>query len=91
MLKGHGLDGHGDLDVRLPEHLLETVEGQARQLGLDEVRPVLHHDLELPVPLLRLPDWDEVEHVHTLGHLPLLLAFVTTELDAADLPVNLFK
>jgi len=30
MLKGHGLDGHGDLDIRLPEHLLETVEGEAR-------------------------------------------------------------
>lgn len=37
MLKGHGLDGHGDLNIRLPEHLLETVEGEARQLGLDQV------------------------------------------------------
>ena len=85
MLKGHGLDGHGDLDVRLPEHLLETVEGEARQLGLDEVRAVLHHDLELPVPLLRLPDWDEVEHVHTLGHLTFFLALVAAELDTTDL------
>ena len=84
MLKGHRLNRHGDLDIRLPEHLLETVEGQARQLGLDEVRPVLHHDFQLPVPLLRLPDWDEVEHVHTLGHLPLLLALVAAELDTAN-------
>lgn len=87
VLKGHGLDGHGDLDIRLPEHLLKTVEGQARQLGLDQIGSILHHDLELPVTFFALPDWDEVQHVHTLGHLPLLLALVAAELDTADLQI----
>ena len=37
MLERHGLDGHRYLDICLSEHLLKTVEGQARQLGLDQV------------------------------------------------------
>ncbi len=43
--------------------MLEAVEGEARELGLDEVRAVLHHDLELAVALGALPLRDEVEHV----------------------------
>ena len=54
---------HG-VDVDLAEDLLERVEREARELGLDEVRAVLHHDLELAVALGALPLRDEVEHVH---------------------------
>jgi hypothetical protein len=53
---------HG-VDVDLAEDLLERVEREARELGLDEVRAVLHHDLELAVALGALPLRDEVEHV----------------------------
>ena len=52
------------VDVDLAEDLLERVEREARELGLDEVRAVLHHDLELAVALRALPLRDEVEHVH---------------------------
>ena len=57
------LRGEQAVDVRLSEDLLEAVEGEARELGLDEVRAVLHHDLELAVALGALPLRDEVEHV----------------------------
>jgi hypothetical protein len=53
---------HG-VDVDLAEDLLQRVEREARELGLDEVRAVLHHDLELAVALGALPLRDEVEHV----------------------------
>lgn len=59
-----GLRAEEVVDVRLAEDLLERVEGEARELGLDEVRAVLHHDLELAVALGALPLGDEVEHVH---------------------------
>jgi hypothetical protein len=36
-----GLDGEEVVDVYLAEDLLEAVEGEARELGLDEVRAVL--------------------------------------------------
>ena len=62
--EGEGLRGEHGVDVDLPEDLLEAVEGEARELGLDEVRAVLHHDLELAVALGALPLRDEVEHVH---------------------------
>jgi len=55
--------GEHVVDVGLAEDLLEAVEGEAGELGLDEVRAVLHHDLELAVALGALPLWDEVEHV----------------------------
>ncbi len=42
---------------------MQRVEREARELGLDEVRAVLHHDLELAVALGALPLGDEVEHV----------------------------
>jgi hypothetical protein len=42
---------------------LQAVEREARELGLDQVRAVLHHDLELAVALGALPLRDEVEHV----------------------------
>ena len=32
-----GLQIHGKTDVRFAENLLQAVEGQARQLGLDQV------------------------------------------------------
>ena len=61
--KREGLGAEEVVDVRLAEDLLERVEGEARELGLDEVRAVLHHDLELAVALGALPLGDEVEHV----------------------------
>ena len=39
--EGEGLGGEGVLDVGLAEDLLERVEGEAGELGLDEVRAVL--------------------------------------------------
>ena len=59
-----GLRAEHGVDVDLAEDLLERVEREARELGLDEVRAVLHHDLELAVALGALPLRDEVEHVH---------------------------
>ena len=61
--KRERLDGEEVVDVYLAEDLLQTVEGETRELGLDEVRAVLHHDLELAVALGALPLRDEVEHV----------------------------
>ena len=40
---------HRDPDIGLSEDLLQRVEGEARQLALDQVRPVLHHDSQLAV------------------------------------------
>ena len=64
LFEGEGLRAEHGVDVDLAEDLLERVEGQARELGLDEVRAVLHHDLELAVALGALPLRDEVEYVH---------------------------
>jgi hypothetical protein len=64
LVEGQRLRGEHGVDVGLAEDLLERVEGEARELGLDEVRAVLHHDLELAVALGALPLRDEVEHVH---------------------------
>jgi predicted transcriptional regulator len=58
-----GLRAEHGVDVDLAEDLLQRVEREARELGLDEVRAVLHHDLELAVALGALPLRDEVEHV----------------------------
>jgi hypothetical protein len=57
------LRGEEVVDVCFSEDLLEAVEREARELGLDEVWAVLHHDLELAVALGALPLGDEVEHV----------------------------
>lgn len=57
------LRGEELVDVCLSEDLLQAVEREPRELRLDEVRAVLHHDLELAVALGALPLWDEVEHV----------------------------
>jgi hypothetical protein len=43
------VDRHRDPDIGLPEDLLQRVEREARQLALDEVRAVLHHDAQLAV------------------------------------------
>jgi hypothetical protein len=64
LVEGQRLRGEHGVDVGLAEDLLERVEGEAGELGLDEVRAVLHHDLELAVALGALPLRDEVEHVH---------------------------
>jgi hypothetical protein len=61
--EGERLRAEHGVDVDLAEDLLERVEREARELGLDEVRAVLHHDLELAVALGALPLRDEVEHV----------------------------
>ncbi len=58
--KGERLHSEEVVDVRLAEDLLEDVEGEDRELGLDEVRTVLYHDLELTVALGTLSLWDEV-------------------------------
>jgi hypothetical protein len=52
--RGHGLLKHR-FDVLRLEALLKRVEGQAGQLGLDEVGPVLHDGLELDVAVRALP------------------------------------
>lgn len=70
-------------DVGLAEDLLEGVEGQARELGLDEVGAVLHHNLQLPVPLLALPARHEVQQVHALVRAAVLFARFARELDGA--------
>jgi hypothetical protein len=70
-------------DVAFSEDLLERVEREAGELGLDEVRAVLHHDVQLAVALLALPGRDEVEHVHALVGLAVLLALLAAELDGA--------
>ena len=56
--------GEHVVDVGLAEDLLQTVEGEARELGFYEIWAVLHHHLELAVALRALPLRDEVEHVH---------------------------
>lgn len=47
--EGQRVYGHRDPDIGLSEDLLQRVEGEARQLALDQVRPVLHHDSQLAV------------------------------------------
>jgi len=79
------LDRHRDPDVGLAEHLLQRVEGEARQLALDQVRPVLHHDAQLAVALRRLPHRHEVQAVHALVADPVLDALLARELDAPRL------
>jgi len=48
--EGQGVDRHRDTDVGLSKYLLQRVEGESRELALDEVRAVLHHDAQLAVP-----------------------------------------
>jgi hypothetical protein len=74
-----------DPDIGLAEDLLQRVEGEARQLALDQVRPVLHHDAQLAVALRRLPHRDEVQAVHALVADAVLDALLARELDAARL------
>jgi hypothetical protein len=52
--RGHGLLKH-DLNVLRLKHLLKRVEGEPAELGLDQVRPVLHDGLELDVAVGALP------------------------------------
>ncbi len=88
------------IDVLWSEALLERVEGQAAELGLDEVCgevvrewkqkilvnqenltwPVLHNSLQLHVLITALPPRHQVQHVHTIRSLPVLLAFVARQL-----------
>ena len=57
------------LDVLLPENALLAVEREPCKLRLDEIRAILHDDLESLVACARLPRGDEVQHVHALlGH-----------------------
>ena len=86
--KGLSGMGSGSSAIAIAMSLLRktswAVEGEARQLRLDEVRAVLHHDLELAVPLLALPHRHQVQHVHALRMLALRLAPLAAELNAAD-------
>jgi len=68
--RGHGLLKH-ELDVLRLKHLLQRVEGQPGQLGLDKVRPVLHDGLELDVPVGALPPAPEqAQYIFMLGKDP---------------------
>ena len=64
------------------EDLLVGIEGQAAQLALDEVRPVLHDGLELHVAVRALPSGHEVQHVHARRRLPFLNALLARQLNA---------
>ena len=68
-------------DVVAAEALLERVEREPRQLGLDEVRAVRHDGLEPLVPHRRLPRRHQVEHVAALGGHAGVLAGVAREAD----------
>lgn len=70
------------LDVVCTERLVQRVEREARELGLDEVGPVLHDGLEAEVALAGLPARDEVQHVGALVGLAVVDALGASELDA---------
>ena len=70
---------HG-FDVGWAEDGLEGVEREARELGLDEVRAVLHDGFEALVALGALPPWDQVEQVDAFRRLSCVLAGVAREL-----------
>ncbi len=76
--------GEHDVEELGLEDLLEGVEGQAAQLALDEVRPVLHDRFELDVPVRALPARDEVKHVHAFRRLAFGFARGARELDAEE-------
>lgn len=79
-----GLLREHDVHVDGAEDLLERVEGQAAELALDEVGPVLHDGLELDVAVPGLPTWDEMEHVGAVGRLPFFAALCAGQGDAED-------
>lgn len=79
-----GLLREHNVKIDRAEDLLERVEGQAAELALDEVGPVLHDGLELDMAVPRLPTWDEVEHVGAVGRLPVFAALCAGEGHAED-------
>lgn len=79
---GRRLQLHHALDVLRPERLLKGLEGQTRELALDEVGPVLHDGLQLDVLGRRLPAGHEVQHVLAVCRLPLILALLAGEFHA---------
>jgi hypothetical protein len=81
--EGGGLGKH-DVQVLPLKDLLQRVEGQARQLALDEVGAILHDGLELDVAVGALPAGDEVQHVDALGGLAVGLALGAGQLDAEE-------
>ena len=78
LLGEHGVEQRG------LEDLLEGVEGEAGELALDEVWAVLHDGFELYVAICALPARNQVEHVHAVGRLALLLASGAGELDGEE-------
>lgn len=66
--------GEHDIQINSPEDLLQGIEGEPRQLRLNQIRPVLHDSLELQVPVTALPPGDQVEHVGTLSSLAIFPA-----------------
>ena len=70
-------------NVALAEDLLQGIKGQARQLGLDQVRAVLHHNFKLAMALLGLPGRHQMQHVDALCLFAGLLARLAAQLDAA--------
>ena len=71
-------DARGPVGARDQKHAAGPHEGRQ-----EEVARQPYHDLELAVPLLRLPRRDEVQHVHALMGLALLLALLAAQLYAA--------
>ena len=78
---GGALTEH-DVKVSSPEDLLQAVESQTRELGLNEVGPVLHDRLELDMPVPALPPGDQMQHVGALRSLPVLFALAAGQGDA---------
>ena len=73
----------GQRYVHLAEHLLQTVEGQASKLALNQVGPVLHNDFEFAMPLGGLPRRHQMQHVHARLRLAGILARLARQLDGA--------
>ena len=82
-LESRGLGLKHCCDVRLPEDLLKRVEGQAGELGLNQVWSVLHHDFELPMPLLTLPARHEMQEMVAFVRAAVFLTGLARELDGA--------
>ena len=78
---GRGGLGEHDVQVYRPEHLLQGIKGEPAQLALDEVGTVLHHSLQLDVPIPALPPRDEVKHVGAPSGLAVLSTGSTCESD----------
>ena len=71
-------DARGAVDAGDQKHATRTHERKQEKVALQS-----YHNLQLAVPLLRLPRRDEVQHVHALMGLALFLALLAAQLYAA--------